>query len=30
MPHGSIFYDPRGYEDFGRWHAAAATIRREC
>ena len=30
MPDGSIFYDPRKYEDLDRWHATAAAIRREC
>jgi cytochrome P450 len=29
MTDGSIFYDPRAYSDLDRWHAAAATIRRE-
>jgi cytochrome P450 len=30
MPDGSLFYDPRKYEDLDRWHATAAAIRREC
>ena len=30
MPDGSIFYDPRKYEDLDRWHATAAAIRHEC
>jgi hypothetical protein len=30
MPDGSIFYDPRKYEDLDRWHATAAAIRQEC
>jgi cytochrome P450 len=29
MTDGSIFYDPGAYSDLDRWHAAAATIRRE-
>jgi cytochrome P450 len=29
MTDGSIFYDPHAYSDLDRWHAAAATIRRE-
>jgi cytochrome P450 len=29
MPDGSIFYDPRKYEDLDRWHATAAAIRAE-
>lgn len=30
MPDGSIFYDPRKYEDLDMWHATAAAIRLEC
>jgi hypothetical protein len=30
MLDGSIFYDPRAYEDLTRWHAAAAEIRGAC